>query len=232
MASWAIDPPWMLTRSWLDGRDNAMEAQPAMSAYYSAALLGVEQKKDEPIDVWGNPKVPFLESLHRTKAGWSTVAHESQTQYSSLLGMRLQGLCRNCTLTFPIETMYTNLTCRNAVHQIDHKKTMDYIGQPYTGWMPSIRASPFLGAAQYFEANMSVGSFLGSNHAFVTGTPQANETTTILYVARGYYDENGGASIHNCTMETTRLEAEIRCAQGACSVIRMRPSVLDKRPQN
>ena len=89
----------------------ASPAQPAMIAFYSAALLGAEKNKNEPADLWDNPKVPLLDSLNQDDDAWWTVANKTGLQYSSLIGVRLQGLCRDCNMTFSIETSYTNFSC-------------------------------------------------------------------------------------------------------------------------
>lgn len=42
------------------GSSDESEAHSAITAYYSAALLGAHQNKREPADIWGNPKIPLI----------------------------------------------------------------------------------------------------------------------------------------------------------------------------
>jgi hypothetical protein len=216
--------------SWLQGTD-AMESQPAMTAYYSAALLGADRNSDEPTDIWGNPKVPLMESISYAGDGWTSVANNFSTLYSSLIGVRLQGLCKDCNMDFSIESSYTNLNCHNVAHQIPINETMAYLGTPYHGWLPATPTTPFSGLSLQVNANMSISSFLGTNHIFA-GPPTPEEVSTILYVATGLYANKRAASVYNCTMETSRVESQVYCAQGSCRITRMRPSRIDTRPRN
>jgi hypothetical protein len=73
----------------------------ATIAYYLASLLSAPQTKDTPTDLWGNPKLPLLESLGSgDNHGWSPVRDATQTLYSSLIGKMHQGLCSDCNATF------------------------------------------------------------------------------------------------------------------------------------
>ncbi|KAH7081409.1 hypothetical protein BKA63DRAFT_207905 [Paraphoma chrysanthemicola] len=214
------------TKSWLSSSD-ALQSDSAIAAYYSTALLDAHQSKHQPVDIWGNPKIPLLDSFKHEGDGWWSYVDDRQTQYSSLIGVRLQGLCRDCNMTFPIETSYTELVCKNSGHQIPLNETMDRISFQYSGWFPSNHSEPFFGYSEQVSKNMSISSFLGNNHGF------QDEISTILYVAKGWYDpESEAASIYNCTMETTRVESEVGCIEASCKVTRMRPSTIDIRSRN
>ncbi|KAH7091385.1 hypothetical protein FB567DRAFT_273048 [Paraphoma chrysanthemicola] len=208
------------------------ETRSAMAAYYSTALLDAHRSKHRPFDIWGNPKVPLLTSFTHEDGGWWSPANDDQTQYSSLIGVRLQGLCRDCNMSLPIETSYTDLICRNTGHQVPLNQSMDSISFRNSAWKPSNRSWPFFGNSDYFGRDVSTSSFLGTNYNFSNDDGTPGKVSTILYVAKGNYNSTIGASAYNCSMETMRVEAEVRCIEGSCGVTRMRPSTIDKRPRN
>lgn len=159
--------------------------------------------------------------------------------YSSLIVVRLQGICDDCNATIPIETSHTVLSCRSAAHLIDDTEVMDLLGVQFFGWLPSNRSYPFSGLAREVGAAVTISSFIGSDHFFGIRPLDVTDVSTMAYVVRGWYERDRSkpgtsiaASMYNCTMETSRLEADVQCKKGACGVSRMRRSTRDRRPPN
>lgn len=211
-------------------------AHTAMKAYYSAALLGAERNKNEPADMWGNPKIPLLDSLSAGSDGWYAADVGNQTRYSSLSGVRLQGICRDCNVTLSVETTYSDLSCQNVAHQVPSNMTAEYMGPKFQGWTPVNQTHPFLGFAKDLNQETWASSFLGTEHT--TEKPLEPDAVSVAFFARGIYDEELfnifelGVSIYNCSLTAVRLESNISCTEGACAVSSVRPSEQNKTPSN
>jgi hypothetical protein len=213
---------------------SAETARPAMIAYYSAALLGAEGNKQETTDIWGNPKIPIFDSLRGNDSNWRQVDIPETTQYASLTGVRLQGLCRDCDVAMSVETSYSTLDCRNLAHKVDFANIINYIGPNVRGWNPKNWTEPFLGYAPQVNQAVWTSSFIVSSDYIPRSV---DDTAWILLVARSAYTfpnmsiDTTIASIYNCSLETQRVEAETVCKEGSCAVRRVRPSLLDTRPR-
>ncbi|KAH7128259.1 hypothetical protein B0J11DRAFT_578491 [Dendryphion nanum] len=224
--------------SFLAGAD-ALEAQPAMSAVYASALFGAERTQFDPVDVWGNPKIPVYAALAESKDHedkWRTVPSPSSANvsYSSLIGVRLQGLCSTCNTSFSLEASYESLQCRNVRHRVSTQSLMSFIGPFLNGWLPSSQLDPFTTIVRQVSANVTTSSFIATQQILWTAF-NVEDPGTILYVAKA---ENCGnstnecASVYNCTITTPRVEAEVHCAGRDCRVDRVRPSLVNTRPPN
>lgn len=218
---------------WLWSR-NVETARPAMVAYYSAALLGAEGNKQEFTDIWGNPKIPIFDSLRGSDSDWRHVDASEATQYASLTGVRLQGLCRDCEVTMSVETSYITLDCRNVAHKVLFDSIMNYTGTNLRGWNPNNWTAPFLGNAMQINQVVWTSSFIATSDYIPRSV---NDTAWILFVVRGALPRPNVsidipvASIYNCSVETQRVEAETVCREGSCGVRRVRPSLVDTRPR-
>ncbi|KAI9154721.1 hypothetical protein HJFPF1_07278 [Paramyrothecium foliicola] len=88
----------------------------SLTSTYATLLLAPKSQKMSPMDIWGNVKIPFLETendevtnLHGTWAAVSDVA--TDIPYSSLYGLPVETGERLGNLTFSIETSYIRLQC-------------------------------------------------------------------------------------------------------------------------
>jgi hypothetical protein len=208
---------------------------PAMISYYSAALLGAEGNKQESTDIWGNPKIPVFDSLRGNDRNWRQVNGSETTQYASLTGVRLQGLCRDCELAMSVETSYSTLDCRNVAHRVRFSDILNYTGPDIRGWDPEQWTEPFLGTAYRSAQEPWTSSFIVTTRYM---PPSINDTAWIVFVARNAFTlpnetflNTNTASIYNCSLETHRVEAEVVCKGGSCGVHRVRPSLVDTRPR-
>ncbi|USP79247.1 hypothetical protein yc1106_06521 [Curvularia clavata] len=137
------------TESILTSSD-AREAEPAMTAYYAAALIGAHQNKHKPADIWGNPKIPLIDSIPEHSGDWRSITDRDSVDYASLIGVRLQGFCEDCNATISMETSHTVLTCQNTAHFVPDTQVMDLLGPHFSGWFPSNESIPFIGLFTFF----------------------------------------------------------------------------------
>jgi hypothetical protein len=100
----------------------------AMNANFAAALLGADQNKKEAFDIWKSPKVPVMETLsEEADDGWRSATTNSSIHFSSLIGVRLQGLCRDCNITFSMETAYNDFSCHNVARHMTVQNITDFM---------------------------------------------------------------------------------------------------------
>jgi hypothetical protein len=212
-------------QSFLSGSDVA-RYQAAMVAHFAAALLGADKNKKDSFDMWGNPKIPVLETLSEEASdGWRSVTTRSPIQFSSLIGVRLQGLCSDCNITFSIETAYNDLSCHNIGRHVPGRNVTDFLlsttGSNVNSWNPII--DPVLPFGDQGRGTRS--SILATN----SFSPLPNETQTIYYIT---HEESYTASLYTCNMGTTRLECEVYCRGASCMITRARKSLKNRRPRN
>lgn len=87
------------------------------------ALLSVALLSDsftESNDIYGNPKIPFLESLDTTNEEPARIANGSATLYpeanspsSSMIGLLINNVTNSTTSYFTTKSSYVNLTCES-----------------------------------------------------------------------------------------------------------------------
>lgn len=214
------------------GNDTSTELrESAMVAYYSASLLSATQTKDTPTDIWDNPKIPPLDTLGSIDDhGWRAVLNTSRTLYSSLVGVKLQGLCSDCNATFQIEASYLNTTCHDVSHfsTAEHNVTEIFVPANDTHWhVPERLNYNFTAHAGQVDQTLSMSSFIASRTDFADDT--IDDVATILFIARGFAKLSETYSVFNCTLQEPKVEAEIKCTGSHCGVTRMRNIFRDTR---
>ena len=92
-------------------------AEPGVDVLYSTSLLSSRQQKRSPRDLWGLPKIPQW-PRHKTGNGLYNVSNldleYGQEYYSSLLGIKIQGLANTNIRTyfdFSVQTSYLDINC-------------------------------------------------------------------------------------------------------------------------
>lgn len=89
-------------------------------AAFCNALFAPQSIRQGPMDFWGNPKIPFLDSLgDATDRGSREVANTSELEYSSLVGIPTSNISAGNT-SFSIESTYMHLECEPfTVHALN-----------------------------------------------------------------------------------------------------------------
>lgn len=88
------------------------------NSMYNAALLSPDSIQNASQDIWGNVKIPFLESYTKSgNPGWQQVpSSHINFEYSALVGVPVTRLSTGNT-TFAIESSYIYLDCTNITRK-------------------------------------------------------------------------------------------------------------------
>jgi hypothetical protein len=127
------DTASQVTVTYATGPDNAGDVDAwftRIASLYTATLLGTETFKDNPLDLWGNVKIPFLSSYNGSlDDSWSKLPDNSSLfYYSALAGIPISEIPLGTTI-FSIESSYMETQCQNISHraeEIDFLSGFDY----------------------------------------------------------------------------------------------------------
>ncbi|CAD6588389.1 MAG: hypothetical protein ASARMPREDX12_003254 [Alectoria sarmentosa] len=181
-----------------------------INALYLSALLSPPASKASSVDTWSNVKIPTIEKLESTGKsdadGWYDVS-PGNTAYSSLVGLPIDGIRKNGSYHFYVESLYMVLDCPiiSDFTTTDESPlggfSLDFVtdNSTYFQLYPNQTSYP---AVKTWGVNFSAGSDIDSDNAFVA----------------------------NCTVTRSSVESNITCDHGSCSVTQIRRSKFDKRP--
>lgn len=115
-----------------------------MTSVYTTLFLTPTSSMQNPMDLWGNIKIPFLEQTEDSDdQGWrSPGTHALDAAYASLLGIPFNDTLPHGNTSFLLESSYLNLTCDYV--------TKDNMGDPPTIYYPS---SVFKGVSGSFNGS-------------------------------------------------------------------------------
>jgi hypothetical protein len=112
---------------YLYGGSDKANFQSIANTLFNAAIIGPPATKTSPRDVWGNIKIPMIETYerdHPTESdleGWFETSGKSQT-YASLVGIPVSGIERGfVNYSFNIDTTYFHLECPLLPKQFDFR---------------------------------------------------------------------------------------------------------------
>ncbi|RMZ89648.1 hypothetical protein DV736_g3123, partial [Chaetothyriales sp. CBS 134916] len=235
-----------LHTSAFDGADDIYTNGPPMEAVYRAALLAPENVKASAVDIWNNPKVPFLEQVPFYGEGsnpWLEVPDVINTSYSSLTGIIVANLPSGHNSNFSIQTSYFHLDCTDPrFFNIDYSANItanpDQYYSGFLDWLGNIYFTPNKTNNVFgFTANQSsTGAFefssfmIDTNWNYLKGNP-LQAPINLIYASQGASAPDIAA--FNCTLGTTRVEANLLCSGSTgrdCRVSRMRRSLVDLTP--
>lgn len=208
----------------------------AIDGLYSAALLSPPNPQAAGMDLWGNVKIPVLETLQSGNSeseGWLTV-NSSNATYSSLLGLPIDGLATSGQSTFTVETHYMTLDC----------PFLDHVSLEEVNWASMLseehlQTQPDGCSAFCHENNIdeSFGFFVDSKSNFSRhGVLYPNESSYsaappyVLFASQA--DGGNGATLANCSLTRSSVESNITCQGTSCAVTQMRRSTFDRRPSD
>jgi hypothetical protein len=99
----------------LDGADDASTMGTSVTAAFNGALISPSSSKNSSQDLYGNLKVPILESIIASStpnaSGWYEVSYETNQVYSALIGLPTSGFSSNGNSTFTVDTSYMYPNC-------------------------------------------------------------------------------------------------------------------------
>ena len=183
-----------------------------INALYLSALLTPPAGQASSVDTWANVKIPAIESLESTSKsdadGWYDV-HAGNTSYSSLIGLPIDGIRKNGSYHFYVESLYMVLDC------------------PTISYSTLENGSSKGGFSIGFVRNASVSAYLvllPNQTSYPTVKPWG-----VNFNAASNLDVDD-SFIANCTLTRSSVESNITCDHGSCSVTNIRRSQFDRRP--
>ncbi|KAF2109691.1 hypothetical protein BDV96DRAFT_615664 [Lophiotrema nucula] len=228
------------------------------AALYTAALLAPQATKLGPMDIWGNLKLPSLESLNGTaadSAGWISVPSNitEPEMFSSLVGLPVVGLPHEGASTFNVESSYISLSC-GAFARID---SPDFSNPNDTRWnaFDNIALGTNASIASSDRTRLRPSASGPVSSLFVVAINTLYPGWDALETARidafiGYYNQTFlsnmtlsgrkeiiyasrgkfALNVVKCSLEQKHIEAVIQCHGTQCSTSHIRKSLTDNRP--
>ena len=183
-----------------------------IDALYLSSLLTPLAGQVSPVDTWANVKIPAIEILESTSKsdadGWYDV-HPGNTSYSSLVGLPMDGIGKNGSYHFYVESLYMVLDC------------------PTISYSTLESGSEKGGFSLDFVRNASISAalqLLPNQTSYPTVKPWG-----VNFNAASNLDVDDSFTA-NCTVTRTSVESNITCDQGSCAVTGIRRSQFDRRP--
>ncbi|KAA6409996.1 MAG: hypothetical protein FRX48_06610 [Lasallia pustulata] len=203
---------------------------------YSAALFSPPNAQATGMDLWGNVKIPVLETLQSGNSeseGWLTV-NSSNATYSSLLGLPIDGLATSGQSTFTVETYYMTLDCPFLDHvSREEVNWTSMLSEEYRQTQPDDNSSfchenntnNVFGFIVDSKSNFSRHGVLLPNESPYSAAPPY-----VLFASIA--DEGYNATLANCSLTRSSVESNITCQGTSCAVTQMRRSTFDRRPSD
>ncbi|QDS69062.1 hypothetical protein FKW77_009901 [Venturia effusa] len=188
----------------MGGADMASEDYPSYGPLYLASLRTNKGLQNATMDLWGNVKIPDIDSLTITNQSlgkdWLNVDYTRPVTYTSLLGLPVFGIPTPGNSSFETISRYNKLECPNVT----------FVGNTTT-WNSS-----------------TWGSSFKMNYGFSTNsTATGIQSFQLLSMGR-----TNGSEV-NCTVAQRDVISHVECQGLKCQVNAMRPStvaVADRDP--
>ncbi|KAK2787597.1 hypothetical protein FQN53_005047 [Emmonsiellopsis sp. PD_33] len=198
-------------------RDSAFVGNSAMNtagdlitSIYTSSLMGSETTSGTGMDLWGNVKIPDINTLQpgKNKDDWRTVDSNSTVQFSSLLGLPVGRSTFEGNSTFTVTSQYFDVQCSNNI--LSEKQD--------------------LASLSYNLVNASSGP----GHSLLTFFPDPMPKLTdevggdlssrakLMFGSRTQKNDNHTWSLSNCTIGNLAVDSKIACEGQKCHVSAMR----------
>jgi len=220
----------------IDGRWT-MEALPQMNSMYMTTLLSPDSMKQSYSDIWGNVKIPTIESLNSTadSDGWMTVP-SGNVAFSSLLGIPTN-ISAQGNSTLSLQSSYFSLECDDPV-KINPDQEVRWQELPVTQLNDPVLCANAknLGSQRwvndsantsYYVSTFSIGSLVNNSRFWVSTPWSPNWSNATLNPPRQILFQTAYAMSLDmtaiyCTVRFPTVESEINCLANNCSVTRIR----------
>ena len=205
----------------------------AIDGLYSAALFSPPSAQAASMDLWGNVKIPVLETSEYGNSGpegWISI-NPSNATYSSLLGLPIDGMATSGQSTFTVESYYMTLNC----------PLLDHVQRTTFNWT-SVLSEDYLRTqtnndSSFTHGEWPFGFFVDSKSNFSRhGGLYPNESPLpaaqpyVLFAAQA--DGGDGATLAHCSLNRSSVESNMTCQDTSCAVTQMRRSKIDRRPSD
>ena len=178
---------------------------------YLAALMATQDEEYTPMDIWGNLKIPAIDSLPLIDGDYYGVDHTGPVEYTSLLGLPLRMIQSVGNFSFDVTSRYWKVACFDKSYLV------------VDGWD---------------RENGTRGSFVLTRGQIWTNTTASGQQSfdLISLTSNGLGDgpEELAISVINCTLSTNDVISSVQCIGKECRVNKMRLSDIpsDQRPGN
>lgn len=208
----------------------------AVNGLYSAAMFSPPNVQAASMDLWGNVKIPSIETLesgYSDPEGWLTVNPLNAT-YSSLIGLPIDGMATSGQSHFTVESYYMTLNCPLLDH-VD-RKTFNWtsvLSEQYQLSQPNNDSSFFHGTKPANGFGFFVDSksnFSKHGRLYPNDSPSSAAPPYVLFGSEA--DAGNGATLANCSLTRSSVESYITCQGRSCAVTQMRRSIFDHRPSD
>ncbi|KAI0160567.1 hypothetical protein GGR57DRAFT_519424 [Xylariaceae sp. FL1272] len=216
------------------GDDNAIRAS---DGALLSSLTQPRKSHDMPTDIWGNVKVPRLESTNDSRTWIDTGGVQSVDSFTSVLGVPISSLPPSGRSSLFIETSYLDLNCsglQKTSMALPHKRemgiTIDCPQCPH--WDIRNIAKICAGASPPLSCKR-LATFFGLSGA--QGFFQPIELTVHIWATASstFIDQPSDHGwFARCVVKEKRVEAHVVCAGWDCHTKAIRSSQVDKRPES
>ncbi|KAK4189447.1 hypothetical protein QBC35DRAFT_450260 [Podospora australis] len=184
-----------------------------------SSLISSANSTTSPMDLWGNAKIPAIESLMeygiQSLDGWYSIEQgktSTATKYSSLLGVPVQK--RKALLgasKFALETSYWTLECLKVEYYSNAR--INSTSLPY-----------------HYSSNdtKALAVWTDRTNLNISAPPSATLTARRFVFGIGHWK----SLMADCHIRTTYVETEVSCQRQACAASRMRISTKNHPPKN
>jgi hypothetical protein len=215
--------------------DAAVDAS-RVSALVLTSILTGDKLYNSSTDFWNHLKIPRLKELELEKtnneeASWFDVKIESDTNYTSLIGVNVLGLRPNTMAVFSAFYEYLYLDCKTHMHA-NSRETLEFFQSMSDLIVPS--GWPYNSTETDDYSRLFNATFLTpttpihyNNSFFLVGVRSNltvySSTESIFYGSKDF----GGQTIatYECSLHSLMVEAKLNCFSAACSVKQMRRSL-------
>ncbi|OCK84634.1 hypothetical protein K432DRAFT_422421 [Lepidopterella palustris CBS 459.81] len=109
--------PNAYTDSALLGASAVNSARATFTSIFLASLLSSVKYQNTPMDLWGNVKIPAINSISgpADSGGWLDVNHSANVTYASLIGIPVANVPSTGTSNFSLTSRYFSVNCTKNV---------------------------------------------------------------------------------------------------------------------
>lgn len=205
--------------------------QASLNAVFQASMTSLQLVNGS--DIWGNIKIPVLDSVDTFKAGkeengWYAFDETSYTDpYSALNGIVVSGLQDNKHTNFSMESSYFNMSCTNPVffNMTDDDGAAQWGG--FAEWVGDLY-NRGTNASLLFNGLYAKSSTVGWNSYMIdtnyNGSDHQAADPKYNYVYASMGEGEGWIAAYNCTLGLFYIESHISCNGQDCHVQGVRPS--------
>jgi len=225
-----------------------------VEALYAAALLGSEQVKNGPQDIWGNVKIPYLEFGGGSKDRWTilNLTQRRPEDYVSLIGIPVIGRPVDRDGSFSLETSQLTVQCEPWVSRTVENRTdfteleklvpgqiWQNMSDENSPWgndrvAGGKRSTFFLQTDLPLTNGGTDGdgrfdAFAGYNNTSMTNQEFPMRKLTYASSLGVGPLGNTSLSITNCSLGQSHTETVVECNKDTCAAVKVRPSQSDLR---